>query len=136
MMLEVIMLWSRSYATVLSSDPYCLLDILDYRVHPPDLLTVAIWSLYLPPLSLCPGEEEAAAEGKAAVGRVRSMYRTLHQSPTKRFWLISYWPWQLHSHSHCQHVHAQSPSRVQLSITPWTVAHQAPHSMGFLRQEY
>ena len=45
-MLEVIMLWSRSYATVLSPDPYCLSDILDYRVHPPDL-TVAIWSLYL-----------------------------------------------------------------------------------------
>ena len=28
MMLEVIMLWSRSYATVLSPDPYCLPDIL------------------------------------------------------------------------------------------------------------
>ena len=27
-------------------------------------------------------------------------------------------------------------SRVQLSMTPWTVAHQAPLSMGFPRQEY
>ena len=27
-------------------------------------------------------------------------------------------------------------SRVQLSVTPWTVAHQAPLSMGFPRQEY
>ena len=27
-------------------------------------------------------------------------------------------------------------SRVQLSATPWTVAHQAPLSMGFPRQEY
>ena len=28
------------------------------------------------------------------------------------------------------------PSRVQLFATPWTVAHQAPLSMGFSRQEY
>ena len=28
------------------------------------------------------------------------------------------------------------PSRVRLFATPWTVAHQAPLSMGFSRQEY
>ena len=27
-------------------------------------------------------------------------------------------------------------SRVRLPVTPWTVAHQAPPSMGFSRQEY
>ena len=27
-------------------------------------------------------------------------------------------------------------SRVRLFVTPWTVAHQAPLSMGFFRQEY
>ena len=27
-------------------------------------------------------------------------------------------------------------SRVQLFVIPWTVAHQAPLSMGFLRQEF
>ena len=27
-------------------------------------------------------------------------------------------------------------SRVQLFVTPWTVAHQVPLSMGFSRQEY
>ena len=27
-------------------------------------------------------------------------------------------------------------SRVQLLVTPWTVAYQAPLSMGFSRQEY
>ena len=27
-------------------------------------------------------------------------------------------------------------SRVRLSVTPWTVAYQAPPSMGFSRQEY
>ena len=32
--------------------------------------------------------------------------------------------------------HAQSLSRVQLLATPWTVAQQAPLSMGFSRQEY
>ena len=30
----------------------------------------------------------------------------------------------------------KSLSRVQLFETPWTVAHQAPLSMGFFRQEY
>ena len=33
-------------------------------------------------------------------------------------------------------VHAQSLSHVWLSATLWTVAHQAPQSMGFPRQEY
>ena len=31
---------------------------------------------------------------------------------------------------------AQSLSRIQLFATPWTVARQAPLSMGFPRQEY
>ena len=31
---------------------------------------------------------------------------------------------------------AQSLSRVQFFATPWTVAHQAPLSVGFSRQEY
>ena len=30
----------------------------------------------------------------------------------------------------------KSLSRVRLFVTPWTVAHQAPPSMGFFRQEY
>ena len=30
----------------------------------------------------------------------------------------------------------KSLSRVQLLVTPWTVAYQAPSSMGFSRQEY
>ena len=33
-------------------------------------------------------------------------------------------------------VKVKSLSRVQLSTTPWTAAHQAPPSMGFPRQEY
>jgi len=33
-------------------------------------------------------------------------------------------------------VKVKSVSRVRLFATPWTVAHQAPLSMGFSRQEY
>ena len=33
-------------------------------------------------------------------------------------------------------MHAQLLSQVQLSVTPWTVVHQAPLSVGFPRQEY
>ena len=35
-----------------------------------------------------------------------------------------------------QKVKAKSLSRVQLFVTPWTAAYQAPPSMGFSRQEY
>ena len=34
------------------------------------------------------------------------------------------------------YVHAQLLSHVQLFVTPWTVAHQPPLSMGFSRQEF
>ena len=37
---------------------------------------------------------------------------------------------------HLQAVCAQSLSRAWLFATPWTVAHQAPLSMEFSRQEY
>ena len=44
-------------------------------------------------------------------------------------------PLQGYYHSLCA-VCAQLLSRVWLFATPWTVAHQAPLSMGFPRQEY
>ena len=37
---------------------------------------------------------------------------------------------------HFMEVKVKSLSRVQLFATPWTVAYQAPLSMGFSRQEY
>ena len=40
------------------------------------------------------------------------------------------------SHITNSHVVIQSLSHVCLSATPWTVARQAPLSMGFSRQEY
>ena len=36
----------------------------------------------------------------------------------------------------CVCVRAHMPRRVQLFLAPWTVAHQAPLSMGFFKQEY
>ena len=42
----------------------------------------------------------------------------------------------LKQHKFTVFVHAQLLSCVWLSATPWTVAHQAPLSMGFSRQEY
>ena len=36
----------------------------------------------------------------------------------------------------CVRAYAHKLSHVQLFATPWTIAHQAPLSMGFPRQEY
>ena len=52
------------------------------------------------------------------------------QAKTLEWVTISFsnaWKWK---------VKVKSLSRVQLSVTPWTAAHQAPPSMGFSRQEY
>ena len=38
--------------------------------------------------------------------------------------------------SYDQSSEVKSLSRVRLFVTPWTVAHQAPPSMGFSKQEY
>ena len=37
---------------------------------------------------------------------------------------------------HCVVIVVSSLSHIQLFVTPWTVAHQAPLSMGFSGQEY
>ena len=39
-------------------------------------------------------------------------------------------------HAHIVKVKVKSLSHIHLFATPWTVAHQAPSSMGFSRQEY
>ena len=52
------------------------------------------------------------------------------QARTLKWVAISFsnaWKWK---------VKVKSLSRVQLLVTPWTAAHQAPPSMGFSRQEY
>ena len=52
------------------------------------------------------------------------------QARTREWVAISFsnaWKWK---------VKVKLLSRVQLLVTPWTAAHQAPPSMGFSRQEY
>ena len=44
--------------------------------------------------------------------------------------------WPPHMKSWLIGSEVKSLSRVQLFVTPWTVAHQAPPSMGLYRQEY
>ena len=46
-----------------------------------------------------------------------------------RWPILALWLWHVHSE-------VKSLSCVQLFATPWTVAYQAPPSMGFSRQEY
>ena len=48
-----------------------------------------------------------------------------HTESNKKTIYRSMWKWK-----------SSSLSRVQLFVTPWTVAHQAPVSLGFSRQEY
>ena len=46
------------------------------------------------------------------------------------------WKWKVGCHFLLQCMKVKSLSRVQLLAIPWTAAHQAPHSVGFSRQEY
>ena len=48
------------------------------------------------------------------------------------WWVGWRWDIPLHRVLMC----TQSQSHVQLLVAPWTIAHQAPLSMGFFRQEY
>ena len=51
-------------------------------------------------------------------------------------WNLSYWPNLEVPIHHLLVCVCESLSNVWLGATPWTVAHQAPLSMGFPRQEY
>ena len=49
------------------------------------------------------------------------------------------WQWNISHYTYSSWQHRKERyllSRVQLFVTPWTVAHQAPLSTGFPRQEY
>ena len=54
------------------------------------------------------------------------------------FYILCIMPLQIYDLQmfHLMEVKVKSLSRVQLFATPWTVAYQAPLSMGFSRQEY
>ena len=65
---------------------------------------------------------DGSSPGSAVPGILQA--RTLEQVAIS---FSNAWKWK---------VKVKSLSRVQLSATPWTAAHQAPPSMGFSRQEY
>ena len=60
--------------------------------------------------------------------------------PGKENSWVKMWRPEITQHTCAQGIHVcmciQSLSRVWLFVIPWTVAHQAPLSMGFPRQEY
>ena len=65
------------------------------------------------------------------IGRVRCFFSSLKEhlaKPRDLFLTVT----MRHTGAVC----AQLLSRVQLTATLWTIAHQAPPSMGFFRQEY
>ena len=67
------------------------------------------------------------AEPPGKPGSFQPSYFLLNISPQRDLlWLLYLqWKWKV-----------KSLSRVRLFVTPWTVAHQAPPSMGFSRQEH
>ena len=61
------------------------------------------------------------------------MVNPFHKVPAQRnHYLWQLWPYEVYAVLCC----GQWLSRVQLFVTPWTVACQAPLSMEFSRQEY
>ena len=78
----------------------------------------------IPGLERSPGEETGYLLQYSCLEN--SMGCTVHGAATS---------WTQPSDFHF-HVKVKSLSRVQLFATPWTVAYQAPLSMGFSRQEY
>ena len=60
----------------------------------------------------------------------------IHNKPSEFCFLFLFLLILLSSSSSFLMLKVKSLSRVRLSATPWTVAYQAPLSMGFSRQEY
>ena len=68
-------------------------------------------------------------------GRMKSVFRAgnLLNPKSDHHWEVL---WPLLQEKIYAYNEVKSLSRVQLFVTPWTVAYQAPPSMGFSRQEY
>ena len=83
----------------------------------------------------------SAEEAEVCSGSTRQPQRGLHSSTQRTMALrlrrhVLSMAGQLLCFSKKERKKVKSLSRVGLFATPWTVAHQAPLSMGFLRQEY
>jgi len=95
----------------------------------------SILFFFFPTLVFLPGESSWTEEpgGRQTMGsqRVGDHQVTKHSTHTYN------WITLLYTQTHFKlTVHAQSLSGVQFFATMWTVALQAPLSMGFFRQEY
>ena len=92
-----------------------------------------------------------AAGGACSKPKMQTPERTLEDLPVGGISVFKCSGLQFVSESHAFFLHSssqlcpvfslavsvvESPSHVQLFATPWTVARQAPLSMGFFRQEY
>ena len=102
------------------------------------LLRLLLWPL-LYPLLPCP-ENLSSHTARQTL----SLYRTKDDTAARRIiptittscHSMQAGPYQGHCGIWRYCIPAQSLSCVWLSVTPWAVAHQAPLSMGFSRQEY
>ena len=98
----------------------CSLEINKIQKQPKSLAAAAAKSLQSCP-TLC-DPIDSSPPGSAVPG--------ILQARTVEWVAISFstaWKWK---------VKVKSLSRDQLVVTPWTIAHQAPPSMGFSKQEY
>ena len=75
------------------------------------------------------GHDEGPSDVTITLSYLNSLWKALSTS-------LSWGPCLALWYEACVCMSAQSLSRVQLFATPWTVAFQAPLSMGFPRQEY
>ena len=110
------------YFTLVLSGSFIFYDTVTLKMwHPLYLLLKAKYSFWI---HICPLSISFNFPGylKTVVAKFCFDYSTLTSLST--------------SSTVCMFVCAQSLSGIQLFVTPWTVAHQAPLSMGFFRQEY
>ena len=124
-----------------------------------DICIMQVWTVHLVMFSLVSGLNGAFpsdASGKEPSYQCRRHKRHgfdpwVRKIPWRRTWqltpvflpgeshgqrsLVGYSPWD-HKESGTTKTTLKPLSRVWLLVTPWTVAFQAPPSMGFSRQEY
>ena len=107
------------------------------------------WTPLLPPLLRCNGPcccrcrrsgamEPCCCCRRSGASVVSDSVRPHRRQPTRlpRPWDPPGKNTGVGCHFLLQCMKVNSLSRVQLLVTPWTAAHQAPPSMGFARQEY
>ena len=91
-------------------------------------LALLLWASDLTSLDLsfliCKMGQSTVLFSLSLIGLLRKWNKWICRNHTDPVWCLS------------QGGYAQFSSRVQLFVTPWTVAYQAPLSMEFSRQEY